>query len=471
MQGGRVAPARSRGRERTVFAGSTLWVWSTRVLSLLLPCLCLAAIIDRIVVAIGKQVITETELELTIRITAFLNQEPVDFSVENRRKTVERLIEQKIVLQELELSRFPRPTEEEVEQRRRNMVSLRFGEDGAAYQAALQKFGLTEADFKRYLLWQMTFFSFIDFRFRPSVQVTEADIEDYFNTRILPLAQKANPGKTISIGEYRERIERILMARRGEQEMQGWLATPASTPPSSTAMSRSNRRRRPPRLSRNEALAEETVDRRRGVLRLLPAVLAAALVTVQTSWFHDYVRDKMVAAIENATGGKSEIGGYSLDWKTLRAQVNGFVLHGSEPSGALPLFQARSVTATLKIISVFRKKVDLQAVDVIEPRIHLIVHDDGSTNIPSPKVKRKQKDTIETILDLAIKRFSVERGLLILNVEEKTPFDLRGENLRDDTGLSNDWAAISRAMCGWIRSISASETASYTHCGGNQHRY
>lgn len=224
VQGGRVAPARSRGRERTVFAGSTLWVWSTRVLSLLLPCLCLAAIIDRIVVAIGKQVITETELELTIRITAFLNQEPVDFSVENRRKTVERLIEQKIVLQELELSRFPRPTEEEVEQRRRNMVSLRFGEDGAAYQAALQKFGLTEADFKRYLLWQMTFFSFIDFRFRPSVQVTEADIEDYFNTRILPLAQKANPGKTISLSEYRERIERILMARRGEQEMQGWLA-------------------------------------------------------------------------------------------------------------------------------------------------------------------------------------------------------------------------------------------------------
>src|SRR5690242_6199064 len=85
-------------------------------------------------------------------------------------------------------------------------------------------------------------------------------------------------------------------------------------------------------------------------LGLFLLLVAAALVTVQTSWFHDYVRDKMVAAIENATGGKSEIGGYSLDWKTLRAQVNGFVLHGSEASGALPLFQARCVTATLKLI-------------------------------------------------------------------------------------------------------------------------
>ena len=160
MQKGRVAPARSRAASRTVFAGSTLWGWSTRILSLLFTVPCLAAIIDRIVVAIGKQVITETELELTIRITAFLVQEPVDFSVENRRKTVERLIEQKIVLQELELSRFPRPTEEEVEQRRRQygLAAIWRGWRGVSGGAA--KIRAHEADFKRYLLWQMTLFSF-----------------------------------------------------------------------------------------------------------------------------------------------------------------------------------------------------------------------------------------------------------------------------------------------------------------------
>ena len=195
-----------------------------RLAILLLPCLCQAVIIDRIVVAVGKQVITETELELTVRLTAFLNQQPADLSAESRRKTVERLIEQKIVLQELEFTRFPRPSAEEVEERRHNIVSLRFGEDAAAYRAALEKYGVSEQDFRRYLQWQMTFFSFIDFRFRPSVQITDAEIEDYFKTRILPLAQKANPGKTITLEEYRERIERILMARRSEVEMQTWLA-------------------------------------------------------------------------------------------------------------------------------------------------------------------------------------------------------------------------------------------------------
>jgi len=184
----------------------------------------LAVIVDRIVVTVGTQVITESELDLTIRLTSFLNQTATDFSKENRRKTVERLIEQKMVLKELDFSRYPRPSATEVEPRLRSIIKLLFGEDDAKYRAALQKYQITEDDLERYLLWQMTFFRFIDFRFRPGIQVSEEEITDYFNSTILPLARKANPGKTITIDEYHDRIERILLARREEVEMQGWLA-------------------------------------------------------------------------------------------------------------------------------------------------------------------------------------------------------------------------------------------------------
>ena len=91
-----------------------------------------------------------------------------------------------------------------------------------------------------------------------------------------------------------------------------------------------------------------------------------------------------MAAIEKATGGKTEIGSFAFDWKTMTARVDGFVLHGTEPSGARRCFrQVRYGHA--EIISVFGKKSICMALDVIEPEIHLIVHDDGSTNIPSPK--------------------------------------------------------------------------------------
>jgi hypothetical protein len=183
-----------------------------------------AVIVDRIVVTIGTQAITASELELTIRLTAFLNQVPADFTAANRRKTVERLIEQRVVLKELDFSRFPRPSMQEVEPRLRTIIDLLFGDDQTAYRAALEKYGITEDDLKRYLLWQSTFFGFIDFRFRPGIQVTDTEIEEYFKSRILPLAQKANPGTTITLDEYHDRIERILMARREEVEMQGWLA-------------------------------------------------------------------------------------------------------------------------------------------------------------------------------------------------------------------------------------------------------
>jgi peptidyl-prolyl cis-trans isomerase SurA len=195
-----------------------------RPLLFLVTATAFAVIVDRIIVTIGIQAITESELELTIRLTSFLNQTPPDFSADNRRKTVERLIEQKLVLKELDFSRYPRPSAEEVEPRLRSIVKLLFGEDDARYRAALEKYQVTEDELKRYLLWQMTFFRFIDFRFRPGIQVTDAEIEDYFKSTIQPLAQRANPGKPVTLEEYHDRIERILMARREEVEMQGWLA-------------------------------------------------------------------------------------------------------------------------------------------------------------------------------------------------------------------------------------------------------
>src|SRR5215467_7499729 len=83
-----------------------------------------------------------------------------------------------------------------------------------------------------------------------------------------------------------------------------------------------------------------------GVVLLL---LVAALITVRTAWFHDLVRRKLIEAIEKATGGKSEVGSFGFDWRTMTARVYGFVLHGTEPAGTPPLLQAQSITAVLKI--------------------------------------------------------------------------------------------------------------------------
>ena len=73
------------------------------------------------------------------------------------------------------------------------------------------------------LLWQRTLLSFLDVRFRPSVQVSDKEIQDYFEKSVLPAAQAAHPGQTVSLDDYREQIEAKLTGQREDQEMSRWL--------------------------------------------------------------------------------------------------------------------------------------------------------------------------------------------------------------------------------------------------------
>src|SRR5690242_12281125 len=119
---------------------------------------------------------------------------------------------------------------------------------------------------------------------------------------------------------------------------------------------------------------------------LLLLLVVSAIVIVQTGWFRNYVKQKIVAATEESTGGKVSIGAFSFDWTHLRASINDFVIHGSEPAGSAPLFQAHSIVLELKLFSGFKKAVDLHYLGVKDTSVNLMVFPDGKTNIPTPKV-------------------------------------------------------------------------------------
>lgn len=166
------------------------------------------------------------------------------------------------------------------------------------------------------------------------------------------------------------------------------------------------------------------------VLGLLILLAVAVIVVARSGWFREQVRQRIVAEAEKATGGRVEIGSFDLQWQTLTAQVNGFVIHGTEPAGSPPLLRARSITIRLKVLSVIDRSVDLQSVDVEQPETYLMIYPDGATNIPQPKVPRaSKKSPVQTILDLAIQRFTVRDGTLQIN-SKRMPWSAAGQNLR-----------------------------------------
>jgi len=181
-----------------------------------------AEIIDRIAVSVGNQAITTSDIDREIRVTAFLNRSQPDFSAAARHTTADRLIEQRLILRELENSRFPTPADAEIDSALEKFRKDTFA-NADDYFRALAEAGITDRQVRDELLWQRRLLEFIDVRFRPGVQVSEQEISDYFHQKVEPAAQAAHPGESVTLDEYREQIEDKLIGDQVDKQMSTWL--------------------------------------------------------------------------------------------------------------------------------------------------------------------------------------------------------------------------------------------------------
>lgn len=165
-----------------------------------------------------------------------------------------------------------------------------------------------------------------------------------------------------------------------------------------------------------------------GALILLAGV--AGLLIVQSGWFREQVRQRIVYEVEKATGGRAQLDSFAFDGKALRASVEGFTLHGKEPPGEPPLFRAAEIKVGLKVISAFRRDVDIESLEVVRPRVNILVAADGSTNLPAPVAARKSsQNALEQVIALAVGRIVLRNGLV--RYDSKTlPLEVNGENLK-----------------------------------------
>ena len=179
-------------------------------------------IVDRIAVAVGNSVITTGDIDREIRVAAFLNGTKPDFSPASRRATADRLVEQRLIRKELEISAYPVPPPSAGAAALADFRKSRFPDD-ADFQRALVADGLTAEEVQNELSWQLTLLRFVDVRFRPAVQVTDQEIRNYFEKTVKPVAEESDPGKPVSLDEYRDRIRETLTGQRADQELDNWL--------------------------------------------------------------------------------------------------------------------------------------------------------------------------------------------------------------------------------------------------------
>src|SRR5205085_3216779 len=117
--------------------------------------LCLSAyagVVDRLAVVVGDRVITESEVLRELRLTQLINGQPLDLGSEQRRAAAERLVDQQLIGNEMEIGRYPEASDAGAAAMLQQFSKEHYSGSATQLRAALEKYGITEEELKQHLL-------------------------------------------------------------------------------------------------------------------------------------------------------------------------------------------------------------------------------------------------------------------------------------------------------------------------------
>ena len=174
-----------------------------------------ARMVDRIVARIEDDIILQSQVRELGAV-----QQLIDGRAESDDKLLEELIEQWVVETEATASHFPQPAQSEVD---RELLRLQGNfASPEKYAVRLNELGLSPAQVARLLGRQIYVERYLDYKFRPSVQIDPPEIDTYYKTELLPELAKNNqpaPARNAVEGQVRE----VLTQRKISDLTAKWL--------------------------------------------------------------------------------------------------------------------------------------------------------------------------------------------------------------------------------------------------------
>lgn len=167
------------------------------------------------------------------------------------------------------------------------------------------------------------------------------------------------------------------------------------------------------------------------IVALVIVLIVSGLLALQSGWFANFAKTKIIALTDQSTGGTAEIGAFEFDPWHLTLRIRNFVLHGTEPKSADPLVRVQLLVAQIKLFSGWKHIAGLSYLGVEKPAVDVITFPNGTTNIPhpsKPSSSSSSNSALQTVVDLGVNQFNLESGLAEF-ADRKASFNARGENL------------------------------------------
>jgi hypothetical protein len=172
-------------------------------------------VVDRIVAKVETEIILQSDVRQLSRYQAFLDGKP-----QSDADILNRLIDQWIVRSEAGVARFPQPSDEDVN---RSIERLKRSFSSPEEFLTRQKqSGITDDEIRRFVRAQLYLSNYLDSRFRPSIQIDEKSIEDFYRSRVVPRAESRNQTPP-TLENARDFIQEALVQGAINEQADRWL--------------------------------------------------------------------------------------------------------------------------------------------------------------------------------------------------------------------------------------------------------
>jgi hypothetical protein len=172
-------------------------------------------LLDQIAARVESDIILLSEVRTLSRYQIL-----VDGKAESDAAILDRLVDQWIVRNEADTARFPHPADVEIAHGAEHLQgSFASPEE---YQARKNQSGLGDKEIQRMLARQLYLSNYLDSRFRPGVQVTAKQVEEFYQEAVVPRAKVRNQPPP-SLDASREYIQEALVQRGINEQAEIWL--------------------------------------------------------------------------------------------------------------------------------------------------------------------------------------------------------------------------------------------------------
>ena len=172
-------------------------------------------IVDRIVARVENDIILWSDIRALSRYQQFL-----DGKSETDAQILDRLIDQWIVRTEASVSRFPQPSDADIDRElERLQKSFASKEE---FEARRKQIGLSVAEIREMVATQLYLSNYLDSRFRPGVQIDPKTIDDFYEKSVVPRA-KARGQEPPPLDTARDFIQEALVQRGINDQADQWL--------------------------------------------------------------------------------------------------------------------------------------------------------------------------------------------------------------------------------------------------------